>query len=132
MDKRYSENLGTTNIVRDSLSAIHLTNYKPNLLVYESSTSNSQLAVFSEIFYDKGWSAYINDVPTEHIRVNYILRAMIVPPGENKIEFKFKPKVYLTGEKISLAGSVILLLVFGAASFYELRKKNEVVLNSDE
>ena len=61
--------------------SIELTSYAPNKLTYQSNTSSEQLAVFSEVWYgpDKGWQAYIDGEPVEHIRVNYILRALRVP-----------------------------------------------------
>jgi len=58
--------------------------------------------------------------------VNYVLRAMVIPEGEHTIEFKFHPKSYFIGNKISLASSVILLLLFfaiiGKELFLYLRK----------
>jgi len=80
------------------------------------------MAVFSEIYYDKGWNAYVNGEPWPHFRVNYILRAMILPPGEHDIEFRFEPRSYFVGEKVSLAGSVLMaLLIFGFIAF-EVKK----------
>jgi uncharacterized membrane protein YfhO len=81
------------------------------------------LAVFSEIFYDKGWNAYVDGKLTPYFRGNYVLRAMRIPAGAHKIEFKFEPTVYATGEKISFASSAILLLLVAGALFVELRKE---------
>ncbi len=95
-------------------SEIRLTQYKANHLIYEAKTPKKKLAVFSEIYYPKGWQAYIDGKPTRHIRVNYILRALPVPAGSHKIEFKFEPKSYITGQKIALASSLIIgLLILG-------------------
>jgi uncharacterized membrane protein YfhO len=91
--------------------------------VYESNTSKDQLAVFSEIYYDKGWNAFIDEKPAPYFRADYVLRAMIVPSGKHKIEFRFEPEVYYTGEKVALAGSIILVLSLLGASFYEIRKR---------
>jgi hypothetical protein len=105
----------------DSSASIKLVNYLANHLTYETRASTEQFAVFSEIYYDKGWNAYIDGKLTPHIRVNYILRAMRVPAGNHKIEFKFEPDVYKTGENIALAGSIILLLLLGFSLFREFR-----------
>ena len=118
IDKRYQY---STSFSFDSLATINLTSYKANHLVYQSSSTTDQLAVFSEIFYDKGWNAYVNEKLVPHYRANYILRAMNVPAGNNKIEFKFEPKTFKTGEQISLASSVILLLLILGVAYKEFK-----------
>ena len=100
--------------------SIQLTSYKPNHLVYESNSAGEQLAVFSEVWYgpDKGWQAYIDGTPVDHIRANYVLRAMRIPAGQHKIEFKFDPKSYKTGRLITTIFSALILLgVFGFGGF---------------
>ena len=102
--------LANAHLQKDSTASIKLDSYEPNHLVYTAQTHTEQLAVFSEIYYKDGWDAFIDGKPAGYIRVNYILRAMLIPPGNHKIVFKFKPKEYAIGEKISLAGSLALLL----------------------
>lgn len=111
------------NIERDSTATIELFTYQPNHLVYEASTKSPQLAIFSEIFYPKGWNAYINGKPAEYFRADYLLRAMVVPPGNNKIEFKFEPKIIQTGSTISLVSSIIFLLILLSGLYFAFRKK---------
>jgi hypothetical protein len=110
-DKRFASQLEGRMISKDSTATISLTDYKPNHLTYKSQTGSDQLAVFSEIYYDKGWNAYIDGKPAPYFRANYVLRAMIVPAGSHTIEFKFEPKVYATGEKIAYASSILLVLL---------------------
>jgi hypothetical protein len=123
VDKRYAADMQGLTITADSTNTIKLTSYKPNDLNYQSSAKTEQLAVFSEIFYDKGWNAYVDGKLTPYFRGNYVLRAMRIPAGAHKIEFKFEPTVYATGEKISFASSAILLLLVAGALFVELRKE---------
>ena len=91
---------------------ISLTSYKPNHLSYTSNTSTDELAVFSEVWYgpDKGWNAYIDGTLVDHIRANYILRALKIPAGQHNIEFKFEPSAYHRGELITLILSILLVL----------------------
>lgn len=125
-DKRFENQVKGHLLGIDSLATISLTDYKPNHLTYSSVTSKEQLAIFSEIYYDKGWNAYIDGVKAPYFRANYILRAMIVPAGKHTIEFKFEPSVYKTGEKISYASSILLVLLsLGIVGFLAMRKKNE-------
>ena len=103
--------------------AIALKSYSPNKLEYEYETQGDQLAVFSEIWYgpDKGWQAYIDGKPAEHIRANYVLRGMKVPGGKHTVTFEFKPKSYYLGETISLVCSGLLLLLLGYVIYSYLR-----------
>ncbi len=116
----------------DGAGDIVLTDYKPNLLTYNTRTGSEQLAVFSEVWYDpgkgKGWQAFIDGKEVEHMRVNYILRAIKVPAGEHEIKFEFKPDYFKTGNMISFASSVLLLLVcLGAVVMHFLNlKKGDV------
>jgi hypothetical protein len=108
----------------DAGDHIELVLYSPRHLKYQAETEAQRLAVFSEIFYDAGWNAWINGEPADHFRVNYILRAMVIPPGSHEIEFRFDPPGYLAGEWISLFSSLILLGLSGGIMWRELREEN--------
>jgi len=123
VDKRFADYLKDVTPTNDSTASIKMKSYLPNDLVYESKSNAEELAVFSEIYYKDGWDAFIDGKPSEYIRVNYILRAMKIPAGNHTIEFKFEPKAYATGEKISLASSLIILLSCVGLLFMEFRKK---------
>ena len=90
-----------------------MTSYKANHLIYDFESKVDEFIVFSEIFYDKGWKAYIDGKEVPHARVNYILRGLKIPYGKHKIEFKFDLPIYHTASMISLASSTILILLFG-------------------
>ncbi|NUM50691.1 MAG: YfhO family protein [Flavobacteriales bacterium] len=123
IDKRFEGMLSEFSFKEDSMAKIVLTSYAPNKLIYQSSAANEQIAIFSEIHYDKGWNVFINDKPAEYFRANYVLRAMRIPAGNHKIEFRFEPKVYRTGENIGLASSILLFAFVGFALYKELKEK---------
>ncbi len=125
VDKRFSSLVSGFKPVRDTTAQITLTAYAPNKLSYEYESSSEQLAVFSEIYYNKGWKAFIDGQSAPHFRVNYILRGMIVPAGKHTIEFVFEPSVYFTGSTISLVSSIILLLLAASYLFYLYKGRNE-------
>ena len=116
----------------DSQASIRLLDYKPNQLVYSSTSSKTALAVFSEMYYEKGWQAYVDGQPQAHFRVNYVLRAMELPPGTHKVEFKFQPEVVEKGGKITLASSAVLLLVLLAGMTLSFIKKRSKKVESDD
>jgi len=95
----------------DSTSQIKIVEVTPPYLRYESESSVNSLAVFSEIYYPKGWHATIDGKEVPILRVDYVLRALEIPAGKHVIEFRFEPKPYLIGNKVTMASSWIVLLV---------------------
>lgn len=127
VDKRYQSLIDTKQNSIDENGKITLVSYEPEHLVYESGSTTTQTAVFSEIYYDKGWKMLIDGVEKPYFRADYLLRAAQIPVGNHKIEFIFHPNSYYTGEGISLAGSILLVLAFGGYVFVESRKKKAEV-----
>jgi len=108
-------------------SSIALTSYRPDRLVYEYSAPNDALAVFSEIWYDKGWKAYVDGEERPILRANYLLRALQLPGGNHKVEFRFEPQSYHLGETISLIASIILVMGTAVVIWLERKKRAEQV-----
>ncbi|GGC87567.1 membrane protein [Flavobacterium lutivivi] len=112
--------------VKDSLATIKLDLYKPNHLKYTSNNSNEGFAVFSEIYYPKGWKATIDGKEASIYRVDYTLRGLKIPKGKHTIEFKFEPEVVKTGSTIALFSSIgMILLIVGGVYFDNRKKINE-------
>lgn len=107
----------------DTSGTIKIDIYKPNYIKYTSNNKKEGLAVFSEIYYEDGWNAYIDGVKTEHFPVDYVLRALIVPGGKHTIEFKFEPQVIKTGSTITLISALGMLLLLGGGIYYERKKR---------
>ena len=121
IDKRFQSFLGEFS--EDSSSNIKLDEYQPNYLRYSSVSTKNQIAVFSEVYYDKGWNSYIDGELVSHFRANYILRAMNIPKGNHTIEFRFEPEIFKIGERISLASSILLIISLIFVSVRELKLK---------
>ncbi len=99
----------------DSLAAVLLIEQKPYSMKYESQSAENGMIVFSEIYYPKGWHATIDGKEVPIVRADYVLRALEVAPGKHVIEFRFEPKPYTVGNKVSMAsGWVLLFLVMGS------------------
>jgi hypothetical protein len=107
----------------DSLASIKVKEYQPNYIKYESENNNEGYAVFSEMYYKNGWNAYVNNQKADYNRVDYLLRGMEIPKGKHIIEFKFEPQVVKTGTTITLATSIVLVLIVLGGLFFEFRKK---------
>ena len=122
VDSKFKEALkGVNEGYKDSLSTIRLTNYEPNQLVYETSSPQDGIVVFSEIYYP-GWTATIDGKPADIARADYILRAMNVPAGKHTIEMRFDPQSLHITEGIAY-GAMALLLVGVIILIWIYRKK---------
>ena len=127
IDQRFKERVGTMNLKKDSSANIALTYYSPDTLNYTSYTAAESFAVFSEIYYEKGWNAYLDGQKTDHIRVNYLLRGMKIPAGKHEVSFRFEPANYFLGEKIAGVSSILLLLLV-AGNLFMAYKKNKATV----
>jgi len=124
VDERYKGMIDTKQpIGGDPMSSIKLTAYSPDHLTYQTGSTATEIAVFSEIYYDKGWKMYVDGKESPYFRADYVLRAAQIPLGNHKVEFIFHPASYYTGEKISMAGSILLILALGGAIYTEAKRK---------
>lgn len=116
--------------IKDSTDFIQLKSYSPDELIYEASVKNSIPAVFSEIYYPKGWNCYIDGKQVDYFRANYVLRAAIIPAGKHVVKWKFEPETYTTASYYSLLGSVLLLglslFIFINSIFFKENKTDEI------
>ncbi|MEX2513008.1 MAG: hypothetical protein WD398_08885 [Cyclobacteriaceae bacterium] len=101
---------------------ITLSAYQPDKLVYKASVDQAGLAVFSEIFYPGGWKAFINGEETEILRVNYLLRGLVLPEGEHTVQFEFIPKTYTSTKWIMVMFQYITVILLLVALFPYLKK----------
>jgi len=124
VDVRFKGLVEKYNSQKDTTAFLKLTNYAPNKLDYAYKAGSDQLAVFSEIYYEKGWNAYVDGKLTPHFRADYVLRSMVLPAGEHKVEFRFEPTFFKTGERVSFASSLLLIVLLLGGGGYEIWNGN--------
>ena len=95
---------------KDSLSNIALESYDSNILTYKVDAKKNELAVFSEIYYPKGWQISIDGKPAQMLRANYTLRALPIPEGQHTVVFKFDPTSIKVTDTIAYIALAIMLL----------------------
>ena len=121
-DKKYFE--GKT-LAADSTAFIDLTKYQANELEFKTQSKTPQLAVFSEIYYPKGWKMFVDEKEVTYIKADYLLRAVYVPAGNHNIRMIFEPKVIAKGKVISLIAFGLFLLLSLVGIFLLNRKSDK-------
>lgn len=109
----------------DSTASIHLIKNDNDVITYSSKSNANQFAVFSEIYYDRGWKAYIDDKETPIVRTDYVLRGLAVPAGTHNIRFEFKPASFYNSVIIAIVASAIIWLLLAVAAFVQVKNKSK-------
>lgn len=131
LNKEFAQQVGNYRLTDSILPQIVLTEYQPNKLTYRfngvssSSTTADYLVVFSEIWTSKGWKMYIDGQEQPLLRANYLLRAALVPSGEHEIVMEYAPKAYKTGNTVTFASSLIMILGLIGAILFTIKKKKQ-------
>jgi len=124
VDVQYKSLIDSTRLGVDATASIKMEKYHPDHILYSYSAPRDILAVFSEIYYDKGWNMYVDGEKKPYFRADYVLRAAQLPAGNHQVEFRFEPKSYYMGEKVSMAGSVLLIAFLGFGLYAERKRRN--------
>ncbi len=111
IEKKFQPLLSGVNLNDDPAGKITLTQRSLNKMTYHYQGNGNQLAVFSAIYYPKGWNAYVDGKITPHFEADYLLRSMLLQRGNYDIVFKFEPASFLVGQRISYWISILLLLL---------------------
>ena len=122
-DARFKQQLGEA-VEQDTASVVTLTAYEPNQLSYDVVSGKGGVVVFSEVYYP-GWTATIDGEPAELGRVNYILRALNVKPGNHKVVLSFFPKSLDRTESVAYISYAVLLLAACLGGYLVWRRKKE-------
>ncbi|QZE13781.1 YfhO family protein [Halosquirtibacter laminarini] len=110
---------------REQAEMVTLTQYDPNEMKYEVTCNHNRLVLFSEIYYPKGWKAYVENKEVDIYRVNYLLRGLKLEAGTHHVTFRFEPKSYRIGENISGVISILLLLLLIVIGWKEYKKERK-------
>ena len=126
-DKKFAEALDITKpevtpLMAFDTTLIQLTSYAPNCLKYEAMTERNKVAVFSEIYYPYDWHLYIVNNNGEKVelpiaRVNYTLRAAVIPAGHHQLIMEFIPHAVKTDRWCMTLMVLVLLLSMGGLTY---------------
>ena len=108
---------------------ITLVEYKPNKLLYTSNLAQDRIAVFSEIYYPEGWHLTIDGKEAPIGRVNYVLRAAVLPAGEHTVQMVFAPAALSWDKWCAALAYILLAISIGIFIGWPLYSKKKESLN---
>jgi hypothetical protein len=77
-------------------------------VLVEASASQPGLLVLGDLWHP-GWQVTVDGQPAELLRANHVLRGVLLPAGQHRIEFRFQPSSLRNGALISLAALLLPL-----------------------
>lgn len=126
VDERFADALQGVVPAADSTASIRMTEYRVNLQRYEYTAPAEGVAVFSEIYYPHGWTAYVDGEEAPYFRADYVLRAMALPAGNHTVEFRFRAPHYAALTAVTRTCSLLLLAgLVAAVSVAAVRKRKQ-------
>lgn len=109
----------------DSLSSIRLTKFDNDFIEYEADCKGPQFAVFSEVYYPKGWNVYVNGKKAEYVNANYILRGLSLPAGKHQVKFVFEPESVKEGRSIMYIASFLIIAILLGGLFMAWKNRSK-------
>lgn len=124
VNSEYKELIGQTTFEDHSGDEIALKSHTPDKLVFDYTTTEDRLALFSEAYYPHGWQIDVDGEPLSLIRANYVLRGLVLPAGKHELTMKFDPEVVKIGSTITLSTGVLLVILVLGGIVFTFRKSN--------
>jgi len=111
--------------VNSGVGEVRLESYQPNALTYQVEATEGGLVVFSEIYYPEGWKATINGAAADILRVNYLLRGLVVPNGTSEVIFRFEPEGFYTTKALMIIMQYIIAILLIAGLVVTVKKTKD-------
>ncbi|MCY4412568.1 MAG: YfhO family protein [Caldilineaceae bacterium] len=100
-----------------------IVSYTPERVVIRARSELPSFLMLKDAYYP-GWQAAVNGEPVEIVATNVLFRGVPVPAGESEVVFWYGPQSWQTGLSLSLAGSLLwLLLALWTARCASTRKR---------
>jgi hypothetical protein len=122
---KFKGDIGNYTFGKDSNATVKLARYGLDEISFTSNNSKDGLAVFSDIYYNKGWKAFVDGKETPIVKADYVLRAIKIPAGPRKIEFRFHPDSFYNGQKVAMISSLLIIALCIGAIYSIFRKQKQ-------
>ena len=110
----------------DTSASVSVKKFGIHELALDVVASGNNLLFVSEIYYPKGWNAYVDGQMTDIFKTDYAFRSIVVPKGKHAVEFKFEPTRYYVGRTISFVTNILAWGCVAVVGFFWWRKRKPV------
>lgn len=93
----------------ESSAQTTLLSYTPRTIEFLVNTDSPKFFYISDT-YDTGWTSEINNQPTHIYKANYAFRGVVVPAGQSRLSFTYRPQSFSNGIKASVVGIAISII----------------------
>jgi len=100
-------------MMAEHVSRVELVRSLPNEIVVKTALPDAGMLVLSDVYYP-GWKVYVDDRLSEILRANYAFRAVALDAGEHTVVFRYEPRSFMLGARVTLGALVMLGLYFCA------------------
>ena len=90
------------------------------LLIHVKAPENAFL-VLSDTYFP-GWKAYVDGKEEKIYQANYNFRAVLLPPGDHRVEFIYRPMSFIAGAAVTVLG------IIGCAAMLLFQRSKQVPL----
>lgn len=111
---------------------IALLKAEPNRMRYSVRCASPRFAVFSEVFYPKGWTAQAKGEALPIACADYTLRGMWLPEGEYTLDFSFDIPMFHRAKYVDLICGLVILLGVCVALVVPLVKRRREIAREGE
>lgn len=84
--------------------------YENSLVTVQATANQDSVLVLADSFYP-GWKAFVDGNETKILRANYFFRAVVLPKGVHRVEFRYKPWSFKLGWIISTFAMTGIIVV---------------------
>lgn len=79
--------------------------------------------LLSEVYYPKGWRAFVDGREAEIYKTNYFLKSLFLLPGTHHIRLQFLPTLFEIGALISVVSFALCLAGLVTGAVFSLKRK---------
>jgi hypothetical protein len=106
-------------------AAAKIVDYSDQQVIVQASLNDAGILVLADSYYP-GWKAYIDGKEETIRRANLFFRAVPLPPGDHRVEFRYEPRSFAIGLAISISTLFAIVVISAVSHLY--RRQSVVVI----